>query len=312
MRRAWVGFWLLSVIWGSSYLLIRIGVQEIGQYQLVFMRSTIAAVGMITVVLLQGKRLPRTWNEIYPLIAIGIGNTAIPFLLITWGEKSVESGLGAVLQATTSLFGFIIAHFAFDDERLTWQKIAGITIGFAGIIMLASRSWVGGTVVESSLLGQLAIVLASLFYAVFTVYSKKVIRTHVDPVIVSAGAMTSCAITVGLLMIAAPLSGGQGWVPLTQVSENALLSVLILGFLNTWLAYLIYYSLIHRLGAARTNMTTFVTPVVGLMLGGVILNEQLDLRLAIGALMILSGIGLVNLKGVFERLRRSQTVEVGP
>jgi len=291
----WAGFWLLSLIWGSSFLLIRISVEEINQFQIVFIRTGIAAVGLNLVLLLRGKRFPTDWRSLRSLILIGLGNTTIPFTLITWGEKSVESGLAAVLQATASLFTLVIAHFAFRDERINFQKIAGIGAGFVGVALLASRSWGEGQIITGDLLGQVAIVVASLFYAIFTVYSRKVCA-NLEPIVVSAGAMTTAAVTSGILTFAAPLFGGPAPVSLASLNSNVLFSVLLLGFLNTFIAYLIYYSLVQSLGAARTSMVTYVIPAVGLILGVIFLNEVLDARLLIGAAIIFVGIGIVNMR----------------
>lgn len=305
----WAGFWLVGLIWGSSFLLIRISVEELNQFQIVFIRTGIAALGLNLVLLIRGKRLPTNWQSLRSLILIGLGNTTIPFLLITWGEKSVESGLASVLQATASLFGLIIAHFSFADERITPQKVVGLAAGFAGVTLLASRSWADGQVITGDLLGQGAIVLASLFYAIFTVYSRKVCY-NVEPMIVSTGAMTTAAISSGFLMLVAPLLGGPAATPLNEVSSHVLTSVLALGFVNTFIAYLIFYSLIPALGAARTTMVTYVVPPVGLLLGVVFLNEVLDARLLIGAAMIFMGIGIVNLR--FRRSKRASLSQQTP
>lgn len=305
----WAGFWLVGLIWGSSFLLIRISVEELNQFQIVFIRTGIAALGLNLVLLIRGKRLPTNWQSLRSLILIGLGNTTIPFLLITWGEKSVESGLASVLQATASLFGLIIAHFSFADERITPQKVVGLAAGFAGVTLLASRSWADGQVITGDLLGQGAIVLASLFYAIFTVYSRKVCY-NVEPMIVSTGAMTTAAISSGFLMVVAPLLGGPAATPLNEVSSHVLTSVLALGFVNTFIAYLIFYSLIPALGAARTTMVTYVVPPVGLLLGVVFLNEVLDARLLIGAAMIFMGIGIVNLR--FRRSKRASLSQQTP
>lgn len=291
----WAGFWLLSLIWGSSFLLIRVSVEELNQFQIVFIRTGIAAVGLTLVLLLRGRRFPTDWPSIRALILIGLGNTTIPFTLITWGEKSVESGLAAVLQATASLFTLVIAHFAFRDERINAQKVVGILAGFFGVMILASRSWGEGQIVTGDLLGQAAIVVASLFYGIFTVYSRKVCA-NMEPIVVSAGAMTTAAIASGILTFTAPLFGGPAPTPLASLSSNVLFSVLLLGFLNTFIAYLIYYSLVHSMGAARTSMVTYAIPPVGLILGGIFLNEVIDARLLIGAAIIFAGIGIVNLR----------------
>ena len=258
--------------------------------------TLIAAIGLNLVLLLRGKHLPTDWKSLRPLILLGIGNTVIPFALITWGEKTVESGLASVLQATASLFTLIIAHFALHDERMNWQKVLGIILGFIGVTVLASRSWNNDQVITGDLLGQLAIVVASLFYAMGGVYSKTVIRNRIEPLVVSAGAMTTAAVLSGLLMVLAPYVGGSAATPLYTLSTRTLGAVLILGFLNTFIAYIIFYRLVQTLGAARTSMVTYVIPVVGLFLGAVFLNEVIDIRLMIGAVLIFMGIGIVNIR----------------
>ncbi len=297
---------MLSLIWGSSFLLIRISVEEMDELQIVFMRSLIAAIGLNAILFLRGKRWPTDWRTLRSLILLGVMNPAIPFILITWGEKSVESGLASVLQSTAALFGLIFAHFAFADERMNMQKALGLGLGFIGVLVLSSRSWAAGAVLTGDLLGQLAIVVASLFYALSTTYSKLSIH-DLEPIMISAGAMTTAAIITGILMLVAPLAGGSAPVPLTDVSTNVLLSVLMLGFMNTFIAYLIFYSLVRSLGAGRTQMVTYVVPVVGLFLGAVFLNEVIDARLIAGASLIFAGIALVNLQlGRIRFLRRVQ------
>lgn len=294
----WAGFWLVGLIWGSSFLLIRVGVEELAPFQLVFIRTGIAAVGLNIVMLLRGKRYPANLRALLPLIIIGIGNTAVPFALITWGEKSVESGLASVLQASASLFTLVIAHFTFADERITLQKAIGLLLGFVGVIVLASRSWADGQLVTGNFLGQLAIIGASLCYATFTTYSRKVIQNRFEPIVVSAGAMTAAAVVSGVAMLAAPLFGGQPATPLVDLSSEVLNSVLALGLVNTFVAYLFYYWIVQELGAARASMVTYVVPAVGLALGVIFLNELLDLRLIIGAGLIFVAIGVVNVGGL--------------
>lgn len=296
--RKWAGFWLVGLIWGSSFLLIRVGVEEIAPFQLVFIRTGIAAVGLNIVMLLRGKRYPANLRALLPLLIIGIGNTALPFSLITWGEKSVESGLASVLQASASLFTLVIAHFTFADERITLQKALGLLLGFVGVIVLASRSWADGQLVTGNFLGQLAIIGASLCYATFTTYSRKVIQKRFEPIVVSAGAMTAAAVVSGIAMLVSPLFGGQPATPLADLSSEVLNSALVLGLVNTFVAYLFYYWIVQELGAARASMVTYVVPAVGLALGVIFLNELLDLRLIIGAGLIFLAIAVVNVGGL--------------
>ena len=297
-KQAWIGFCILALIWGSSFLFIRIGVEQIPPFQLVFIRTGIAAIGLNAVVLLRGKRLPTDWHGIRDLLFLGIVNTVFPFALITWGETHIESGLASVLQGTAALFTLVVAHFAFADERITVRKIAGLLIGFLGVVVLASRS-TGGAVSNDDatlhLLGQLAIVVASLCYAIGGSYSRKAIQNRLEPIVVAAGAMTVASIITGVITYAMPLAGGPAPVNMTQLEPRVLGAILTLGLVNTFVAYLIFYSLVKALGAARTSMVTYVIPVVGLVLGAAFLSEQVDVRLLIGAVMILGSIGIVNL-----------------
>jgi drug/metabolite transporter (DMT)-like permease len=297
-KQAWVGFWVLALIWGSSYLFIRIGVEQIPPFQLVFIRTGIAALGLNLVIYGQGKRLPGDRRSVRDLLFLGILNTVFPFALITWGEMHIESGLASVLQGTTALFSLVIAHFAFADERITWRKVIGLLIGFLGVVVLASRS--SGTEMTNRsallhLLGQLAIVASSLCYAIGGAYSRQAMQNRLEPLVVAAGAMTVAAVITGVIAYLAPFWGGAAPVPWTQLTPRVLGAVLALGLANTFVAYLIFYSLIAALGAARTAMITYVLPVVGLLLGAIFLGEQVDVRLLIGALLIIGSIGIVNL-----------------
>jgi len=281
-------------------MLIRISVQEINPFQLVFIRVGIASVGLLLLVRLRGIRLPTEFNILLPLIVIGIGNNAIPFLLISWGETIIESSVASILQSTASLFTLFIAHFVFDDERMSWQRVGGMFAGFIGVIVLFSSNIEGGRVLLTGLLGQLAIVAASLFYATFTTYSRTVLNTqhkqgHVPPIVVAAISMTSAAVVMGVATFAAPLLGGPAPVWFSDVSRGAATAAITLGVFNTLLAYTLFYFIVSSLGAARATMVTYIVPVVGLILGVVFLGEPLGWNLIIGAAFILGGIGIVNL-----------------
>lgn len=290
-RQAWVLFWLLTLIWGSSFLLMRVGVEEIPPAQLTFVRLGIAAIGTNIMMWLGGKQYPRDWKTLRALTIIGVGNSAVPFTLLAWGELTVASGLTSVIQAITPVFTMIIAHFAFDDERITTPKIAGIILSFSGIALLSS----GGTF-SGSWGGFLAILIASLCYAIFTTYSRKVLRGKVEPLAVSTVTMSSGAVVAFVMMYAAPLVGEALPVSFAGLSRDVLLSALALGFFNTFLAYLMFYRVVAALGASRTSMVTYVVPVVAVTLGAVFLQEIIDARLIVGGALIIGGISIVNLR----------------
>ena len=308
-KRAWLGFWILSFIWGSSFLFIRIGVEQLPPFQLVFIRTGIAAVGLNIVVYLRGKRLPVDRRSIGDLLFLGIVNTVVPFALITWGEIHIESGLASVLQGTAALFTLVVAHFTLADERITLRKLVALLIGFLGVVVLAGRSRgpeVGGTDSTWHLLGQVAIMAASFCYALGGVYGRKAMQNRMEPIVTAAGALTVAAIASGVIAYAAPALAGGSPIAFSQLTPRVLGAVLALGFLNTFAAYLIFYSLIAALGAARTSMVTYVIPAVGLVLGAIFLDELVDLRLIVGAILILASIAIVNLKptSLFQRIGR--------
>ncbi len=295
IQRAWIGFWALAVIWGSSFLFIRIGVEQLSTFQLVFLRTGIAAFGLNIVAHLRGHRPPTDWAGARDLLILGVVNTVFPFALITWGEKSIESGLAAVLQGTAALFTMVVAHFVFVDERITRRRVIGLTLGFMGVLVLASRSAEGEVVATDAklhVLGQLAIVAASFCYAVGGTYSRKAIQHRLDPIVAAAGAMTVTAAISGFVAYAVPLVGGASPAPLNQLTPRVWVAILTLGLLNTFVAYLIFYSIIQTLGAARASMVTYVIPAVGLALGAMFLNESVDVRLLTGAGVIVGSIGI--------------------
>jgi len=299
----WLAFWLLGLIWGSSFLLIRIGVESLTPFQVVFIRTAIAAVGMNLVLLSQGQRLPLTWKKMFPLIVIGIGNTSLPFALISWGEQSIPSSLAGVLQSTAVFFTMIVAHLSFTDEKITVQKAVGLLVGFVGVALLATRSVSEEGQVTPAFWGAMAVVAASFCYATFTVYSRQHIKEGYTPIMVSTGAMTVAAITSGAAMLVSPLLGGPPNTPLADVPLGTLGAVVLLGLLNTFIAYLMYYNIVRDLGAARSSMVTYIVPAVSVFLGALVLSEAIDARLVFGTMLIFAGIAVVNLK-VFAWLNR--------
>jgi len=304
---AWLMFWALGIMWGSSFMLIRVGVEVLPPLHLILLRVGIAAVLLWVVVLLRRRPLPRDWRTWASIAVIGIGNNAIPFTLLAYGEQHIESSLASVLQSTTALFGLIVAHFAFADERITTQKVIGLMVGFAGITVLAGRNWDSGEILTGGLLGQLAVIGSSVCYALFTNFSRKVIQGQVEPVVLAATAMLSASFAeMALLGIGTTFFDVPAVLP--PMTPDLLLAVLILAVVNTFVAYLMFYEVVKRLGAARATMVTYVVPAVGLLMGVIFLNERLDLFILVGASMIFLGIGIVNLR-VFAWLNRRQRIE---
>ena len=293
-RKAWIAFWILGLIWGSSFLLIRVGVEDIPATELVLIRIFIAAVGLNIARMLRGIPLPRDWPTIRAFSLIGLGNAAIPYTLISLGEQTITSGMAAVLQSTVSLFTLVIAHFAFADEHMTTQRVVGLTIGFIGIVVLYSNSIVDGKIDMPVFMGQMAMILASLFYATFIVYSRMVIRRNIQPIVIAAGTFLPALFWAALFVLLEPVLGGRAFIPPSDLPRESLWAAIGLGFFNTFIAYIFFYYIIRELGSFRASMVTYVVPVVGLMLGVLVLDERVTITMIIGAVMIFIGIGIVN------------------
>jgi drug/metabolite transporter (DMT)-like permease len=305
MSRAWVMFWLVGLIWGSSFLLIRVGVGEMSPSQVVLIRCTIAAVGLNAVLAARRMRLPSDWKAWRDMTIVGIGNAALPYLLLGIGEQHVPSNVTSVLQSTTALFTMPIAHFVMADEKLNPSKVLGVVLGFVGVVVLAASSGTPGQ--EFSFTNTLPILAAALSYAIFAIYSRLVTQRRreaglpkIEPLAVAASSFIPGALFALVAMLLEPVVGGRVPTPLGDISSDGLIAVLMLGFINTFIAYMFFYYVLQELGASRGTMVTYVVPVVGLFLGWLVLKEHIDSMIVVGAALIFAGIAITNIS--FERL----------
>ncbi|HEX9595786.1 MAG TPA: DMT family transporter, partial [Anaerolineales bacterium] len=157
-------FVLMGLIWGSSFAWIKVAIQEIGPFTLVALRLLFGALGGLLILLLYRPPLPRRRAEWLALALVGLTNTAFPFVLISWGEQTVDSSVASVLNSSIPLFTLPIAHFMLADERISARKLVGLLIGFSGVLVLISRDLRLEGLTEN-MVGQLAILLATLLYA---------------------------------------------------------------------------------------------------------------------------------------------------
>jgi len=284
--RDWVTFWTLGLIWGSSFLWIKIALDNVGPFTLVAWRLLIGVAGLALVVLFRRPTFPRG-RRIYGLLALlGVTNTALPFLLISWGEQSIDSAVASILNGTVPLFAMVFAHFALQDDRMTRARVAGLILGFLGVIVLMSGDLVPGEV-RTGGLGQLAVLVASILYAFSTVFARKNLH-GLSPVVQSFVPLVVADLFIwtGAVAIEAPV--------LAPTSGLTWFALVWLGLLGSCVAYLLLFTLLHRVGPTRTTMVTYVFPVVGLILGIVFLQEPVTPSLLIGAAMVVAGILVVN------------------
>jgi drug/metabolite transporter (DMT)-like permease len=280
----WFAFILLGVIWSSSFLWIKIAVAEISPITLVAFRVLFGLLFTLIVILIQRTPQPRGFKEWFPNLLLGITNVAIPFLLISWGEQSIDSAVAAILDATVPLFTIVIAHFILRDDKMTVPKVLGLLIGFAGVIVLMSKD-IGASI--GPVLGQAAVVLACVFYAGSLVFARRSTE-NIAGILRSAGPLFSSTAVMWLatFMIERPVK-----IPQLSITWIALLW---LGVLGSGFAFILNYYLIHEIGPTRTSMVTYLFPLGGVILGVVFLSEKLSWQLLVGAVLVIASLAVAN------------------
>lgn len=283
----WTAFITLGIIWSASFLWIKIALNEIGPTTLVAWRVLFGLLFAGGAVIVQRKAWPRDWAAWSPFIVLGMTSVAIPFFLITWGELSIDSAVAAILNATVPLFTLVIAHLFLQDDKMTVQRVIGLFVGFSGVVVLLSKDMTTGA--HSSTLGQGAVILASIFYAVSSVYARR--KTGSAPGLVRGAAPLVSATLV--MWLVAPALESPFKIPQLPVTWIA---ILWLGVLGSGLALILWYYLLHEIGPTRSTMVTYIFPLVGVILGVIFLDELLSWQLVVGALLIISSIIVVNWK----------------
>lgn len=285
----WSMFWVLGLIWGSSFLLIKIALEELETLPLVSIRVGLAATLMAIYLATTKRHIPSSWQDRLGLIFVGIFNIAVPFSLITRAEESIDSSLATVLNSSVPLFSLVIAHFALPDEKLNRYKVLGLLIGYVGIIVLTSRGL--NDAEGSPLEGQLLMIGAVASYAVAVVFMRRRLR-HIEPITIAGLTLIIAAIILISMTLVVDSNSLQ---TVSDISTKTVAAVTALAVINTVCAYFLFYNLIAAWGA-RATMVTYVFPPVGIALGAIFLDEPIDARLIFGSALILGGIFAVNYK----------------
>jgi len=283
-RIDWGVFFGLGFIWGSSYLFIKLAVDDFGTFTLVALRLLIGAGLLWAVVLLARQELPRVRRMYGHLFVMAVINITIPFLLITWAERSVESSLAAILTSPVPLFAIVLSALFLPDEPMRVNGLIGLAVGFVGVILVVSPGLTGA---GSSVTGELALLGAAISYACGAVYSRRNVR-GLRPMIPAVFQVTFAMLITGAIA----LLFEHPWT--ATPDAQAIFSIIWLGILGSGVAYLFVFRLFSHWGATRTTLVAYLIPVVGIVLGYLVLAEPVDGRLVIGTALIISGIGLVN------------------
>lgn len=282
--KSWIKFIALGLVWGSSFFWIKIGLQEVGPITVVFFRIFFALLGLITFYLLTRRGFPfrKAW-KLY--LYLGIFNVALPFFLVSWSEKHITSGLASILNSMQPLTTSLIAAMFIKEEKLTPQRIAGLLLGFGGVLVLMSDEL--GKGVTNEAIGILAMIIAVFGYGSSGVFA----RIHNEGVKPEDQALGQFLIGIFLIVPAMLTFESPFILPVRPVSY---LAFAWLGLLGSFFAAITWYSLLDEIGPSRVSMTTYMFPLVGVGLGALVLHEAVDWRVIVGGLMILGAIIIVN------------------
>ena len=264
----------LGVVWGCSFLFMRIAAPEFGPYALVEVRLALGSLVLLPFLWMARKQFPlRRWPQ---LALIGVLNSALPFLLFAWGAQHAPAAIGAITNAMTVLFTALVA-FLFFGEKIGSQRAIALVIGFIGVVVLATGRSAGLSVGAAALAGT----TASLFYGI----GYNLVKRHMSDLPAAASASATLGVSALLL---APVAWWQ-W-PQAAVSLKAWGCAAGLGIVCSGVAYLMYYRLIQRIGAARASTVTYLIPVFGALLAWVFLGEPLSWRMALSGALILGSV----------------------
>lgn len=284
-RLDWAVFLALGLMWGTSYLFIKIGVETLPTFTLVAFRLGIGLALLAAVVAIAREPLPRDPKMYGHLLVMGVVNIALPFALITTAEQSVDSALAAILNGAVPLFVIVIAALFLHDEPITVNRLFGLLVGYAGVIFLVGRSL--GTGGESSFGGELALIGSTASYGVGAVYARRNVK-GLRPMIPALFQVAfAFAITSAIaLLFEKPFA--------VEWTGRAVFAILWLGLLGSGLAYLCFFRLLQSWGATRTSLVAYLLPIVGIVAGALVLNEVVDLGVLAGTALVIGGVALVN------------------
>ena len=295
-RLVWL---ILCGIWGSTWLFIKLGLEALPPFTFAGIRFVIACAIIYSIIRIRGIHLPRARADWVLLAITGILSFGFNYGLVFWGEQYISSGLAALLQATLPAFGLIFAHFHLPTERLSWTRIGGVILGVCGVgVVFSNQLAVSGS---RALAGCVALVLSAIFAA----YSNVLVKAYgkkLDPAILAAGQMffgLLLLLAVGFLLEGNPLR--FHWTPI------ALISMLYLAVVGSVIAFLLYYWLVLNMDVTNSMLIALVTPVVAVLLGMLVLDEQFSWRTLAGGAMIMLGIGLIVVRKVRKQESNKET-----
>lgn len=291
--REWGTLLLLAAIWGGAFVFIHVTVRYLPPLTYVWLRVSFAAAGLWVYLIVtgQGSRLPReAW---VPIVGMALLNNLLPFTLFGWAQTQIASGLASILNATTPIWGVIVAHFFTRDEPLTPLRLGGVVLGFGGVVLMLGPDLFAGSGTAAA---EIACVVAALSYAVAGVWARRFRAIGVSPTSVATGQLTAGAI----LMAPLALLVDRPW-QLSPMPMEGWAALLALALLCSAFGYILFFRLIDTAGATNALLVTLLVPPAAILLGGLMLGEVLAPRDFAGLALI--GAGLAAIDGRLLRRR---------
>jgi drug/metabolite transporter (DMT)-like permease len=283
----WGTLIVLALIWGAAFLFIGVAVRHVPPLTYVWLRLAIAAAAMWAFLRWKGASLdlPRSaWGSI---LLLALLNNALPFSLFGWGQTHIASGLAAILNATTPIWGVVVAHLFTGDERMTPRKLVGVLLGFGGVALMIGPSLLSN--LGSSALAQLACVVASLSYALAAVWARRFRKQGLSPLTVTTGQLSAGAVLMLPLMLVVDRPWTIAMPPVTAWASIVALAVVCSAF-----GYVLYFRLIDRAGATNALLVTLLVPPVAILLGTLFLAEVLAPQDFAGLTLIALGLAAID------------------
>jgi drug/metabolite transporter (DMT)-like permease len=285
VTRYWPLLITLAAIWGASYLFIKLAVDDIEPAPMMAFRALVA--GLMLAAYLAATRggrdavleLRRSWR---PAVVLGTLNAALPFWLVAWGTKHIDSSVAGVAQSTVPIFTFLLATHFLPHEHVGAARIAGVVLGFFGVTVLAGFDPHGGW---WAVAGTLAVVLSSFFYASAGVYGQLRVQTVPGPVLATGSMLAGGLILLPIAVLQSPAGAPDG---------EAILGLLALTVLGTALAQLILFRMLRLFGSRRLSLVTYLIPAFAIFYGATVLDEPLTVAALGGLVLILAGVALAS------------------
>ncbi len=283
-----VAFVVLGAIWGCSFLFIKLGLESLSPIGVAFVRLAIGAATLLAITAVTKTPLPRgrsTWGH---LSVMALLFCSIPFTLFAWGETQVSSILAGIVNATTPLTTLVAVLAAFPEERPTRERIVGLLVGFAGVLVVVGV-WKG--IGGGELAGVLACVGAVICYGIVYPYSRRhIISAESNPIAIATGqvvlgALFLLPVVVGESLLGDPVVHGP-------VSGNTVLAMLALGALGSGIAYVLSFRIVKAAGATTASSVTYITPLFAVIAGVLLLSEPLSWHEPVGGLIVLLGVAI--------------------